>query len=99
QVASIPPNVVWKLAVVPSGTGLLKRSVMLTVTGTVTPSTAQASTFGHFTANEMLWLVGIPVETVNALDCVEIVAPPEAVVEAVTRTVVATVPPLTIVCT
>src|ERR1019366_161871 len=99
QVASIPPNVVWKLAVVPSGTGLLNRSVTLTVTGTVTPSTVQASTFGHFTANEMLWLVAMPVDIVKALDSVEIVAPTEVVVMAVTRTVVATVPPLTIVCT
>ena len=41
----------------------------------------------------------MPVDTVKALDSVEIVAPPEAVVVAVTRTVVATVPPLTMVCT
>ena len=94
---------VWKLAVVPSGTGLLNRSVMLTVTGTVTPSMFHASTLGHTvvepTANEMLWLVGIPVDTVSALDSVEIATPAAVCVVAVTRTVVATVPPLTTVCT
>ena len=41
---------------------------------------------------------GMPVETVKALDSVEMF-PPEAEVVAVTRTVVATVPPLTMVCT
>ncbi len=95
----MPPSVVWKFAVVPSGTGLLKRSVILTVTGTTTPSLSQASTFGHCTASETLALLGMPVDTVKALDSVEIVAPPAAVVVAVTRTVVATVPPLTMVCT
>jgi hypothetical protein len=44
QLGWIPPSVVWKLAVVPSGTGLLNRSVMRTVTGTVTPSISHAST-------------------------------------------------------
>ena len=38
---TIPPSVVRKFAAVPSGTGLLKRSVMRTVTGTVTPSICQ----------------------------------------------------------
>ena len=46
----------------------------------------------------MFWLVGTPVETVSALDSVEIALPSAAVVVAVTRTEVATVPPLTTVC-
>jgi hypothetical protein len=71
---------------------------MLTVTGTVTPSCSKASTFQHFTDSEIFALVGMPVDTVKALDSVEIVEP-LANVDAVTRTVVATVPALTMVCT
>jgi hypothetical protein len=76
---------------------------MLTVTGTVTPSRPHASTFGHTvdepTDSEMLWLVGIPVDTVKELDSVVTVVPAAVTVEAVTRTLVATVPLLTTVCT
>jgi hypothetical protein len=103
QVAVMPPKVVWKFAVVPSGTGLLNRSVMLTRTGTDTLSLSHASTLGHTvdepTARDMLWLVGMPVDTVKEFDSVEIVVPAAVTVEAVTRTLVATVPPLTMVCT
>ena len=95
----MPPSVVWKFAVVPSGTGLLNRSVILTVTGTTTPSLFQASTFGHCTASEMLALRRYTGGHGQGVGLVEIVAPPVAVVVAVTRTVVATVPPLTMVCT
>ena len=90
-----PPSVV-KVTAVPSGTGLLKRSARRTVTGTTTPSIAQASTLNFSTASDRLSESGMPVVIVSWFDWVEIWVERT---RAVTRTVVATVPACTTACT